>query len=167
MSKWKGSGLAGLAKMGVQDLAESMAEGEVFQDILGWSDKQMEELLDCLRELNTQSRWEDAIDGANMLILANPYFGPAYTEAGFACQNLNRLEEAASLYAMGGMHTFGDVRPYLYLFACNRALGNRDAAIEALKLAIATAEIPELIDRWGPMIDDLHNTLKIVQGETT
>lgn len=160
----KGIGIDELGSLDLKALFQSMQEGESFQEVLGWSDDRMNELYECLKELNAQQRWDDAIDASTFLLTINPFIGPFYVEAGFAYQNKNCIEEAISLYSLSLLHSVGDPQPLLYLVTCYQTLGDFENAIKSLESAIALIQEGPT-RQWEGLLQDLQETLTILKDQ--
>ena len=139
-------------------LFQNLEKGDSFQDVLGWSDTKMNDLYDCLKELNTRQRWDDAIDAATFLLTVNPFIGAFYVEAGFAYQNKECIEEAIAFYSLGSLHSVFDPEPFLYLVTCYQKLGDSENAIKSLECAISLIQKAPT-DQWGGLLNDLLDTL--------
>ena len=151
-----------LTKLDTTTLFSNLQEGKCFQDVLGWSDTRMNDLYDCLKELNTQQRWDDAIDAATFLLSVNPYIGPFYLEAGFAYQNKQCIEEAISLYSLATLHNVDDPQAFLYLVTCYQTLGDSKNAIKSLESAIFLIQTGPT-QRWAGLLDNLQETLTVLK----
>lgn len=151
-----------LENLNTKAFFQRLQKGECFQDALGWSDELMNELYDCLKELNTLGRWDEAIDASTFLLTVNPFIGSFYVEAGYAYQNKQCLEEAISLYSLGTLHSVEDPQPFLYLVTCYQTLGDPENATKALESAILLIEQGPS-QQWANLLPDLKETLSTLK----
>ncbi|MBA3722858.1 MAG: SycD/LcrH family type III secretion system chaperone [Parachlamydiaceae bacterium] len=121
-------------------LKKELAEGKTAQQIIGFSDKLMDKFYKAAYQLFEHKRYKDAANAFLFLATLNPYVHEYWLALGMASQMSQDYEAAIDAYELAAMCDIKSPVPYLYLAKCLFSIHDRESALQALDLAIETAD---------------------------
>lgn len=128
-------------------LKKELAEGKTAQEIMGFSDITMAKFYGAAYRLFEHKRYLDAANGFLFLATLNPHNHEYWLGVGMATQMNHDYESAIDAYELAAICNISSPVPYFYLAKCLFAIHDRESALQALDLAIETAdELPEFAD---------------------
>ncbi len=120
-------------------LKKELAEGKIGQEILGFSDGTMTKFYHAAYQLFEHKRYLDAANAFLFLTTLNPHQHEYWLGLGMATQLCHDYEAAIDAYELAALIDMSNPVPYFYLAKCLFAIHDRKSALEALALAIETA----------------------------
>lgn len=124
-------------------LKKELAEGKTAQEIIGFSEEVMAKFYAAAYRLFEHKRFKDAANAFLFLATLNPYNSEYWIGLGMASQLIQEYEAAIDAYELAAMSNIENPVPYFYLAKCLFAIHDRESALQALDLAIETAnDIP-------------------------
>lgn len=127
-----------------KQLKKELAEGKSAQEIMGFSEEVMAKFYASAYHLFESRRYVDAADAFLFLVTLNPYKHDYWLGLGMATQMCQNYEGAIDAYEMASICDIVNPVPYFYLAKCLFAIHDRTSALQALDLAIETADdVPE------------------------
>ena len=128
-------------------LRKELAEGKTAQEIMGFSAETMAKFYQAAYQLFEHKRYTDAANAFLFLATLNPHNHDYWVGLGMATQMCHEYEAAIDAYELAALADFSSPVPYFYLAKCLFAIHDRESALQALDLAIETAdELPEYAD---------------------
>lgn len=121
-------------------LQEYFSEGKTFQELLGFSNDQMEQFYQGAYRIFEQKRWDDAADAFLFLTTLNPYVHTFWLGLGMAEQSKQEYEQALTAYSMAAMTDPESPVPHIHSCECHDMLKDIDKSIEAVEQAIKNSE---------------------------
>lgn len=121
-------------------LKKELAQGKSAQEIMGFSDEVMAKFYAAAYRLFEHKKYVDAADAFLFLVTLNPYRHDYWLGLGMATQMCHDFESAIDAYEMASICDIVNPVPYLYLAKCLFAIHDRSSALQALDLAIETAD---------------------------
>jgi len=136
------------AKLKDRDLLrKELAEGKTAQEIVGLTDSSMAKFYKAAYELFEYKRYKEAAHAFLFLATLNPHIHDYWLGLGMATQMQQDYEAAIDAYELAALCSIANPVPYFYLAKCLFAIHDRDSALQALDLAIETAdELEEYAD---------------------
>jgi type III secretion system low calcium response chaperone LcrH/SycD len=125
-------------------LKKELAEGRTAQEIMGFSDETMSKFYKAAYLLFEHKRYSDAANAFLFLATLNPYNHDYWLGLGMCTQMCHEYEAAIDAYELAALCDISSPVPYFYLAKCLFAIHDRESALQALDLAIETAD--ELAD---------------------
>jgi type III secretion system low calcium response chaperone LcrH/SycD len=120
-------------------LKEELAQGKTAQEIIEFSDEVMAKFYAAAYQLFEHKRYKDASHAFLFLATLNPYNHEYWLGLGMASQLGQDYESAIDAYELAAMCDIASPVPYFYLAKCLFAIHDRESALQALDLAIETA----------------------------
>lgn len=120
-------------------LKKELEEGKTAQEIIGFSDKVMAKFYGAAYYLFEHKRYQDAANAFLFLATLNPYNHDYWLGLGMATQMCHDYEAAIDAYELAAISNIESPIPYFYLAKCLFAIHDRQSALQALDLAIETA----------------------------
>jgi type III secretion system low calcium response chaperone LcrH/SycD len=128
-------------------LKKELAEGKTAQEIMGFSDETMAKFYKAAYLLFEHKRYDDAANAFLFLATLNPHHHEYWLGLGMSTQLLQNYEAAIDAYELAALCDISSPVPYFYLAKCLFAIHDRESALQALNLAIETAnEVEEYTD---------------------
>lgn len=128
-------------------LKQELAEGKTAQEIIGFSHETMAKFYHAAYVLFEHKRYEDAANAFLFLATLNPHNHDYWVGLGMATQLCHDYEAAIDAYELAALSDISNPVPYFYLAKCLFAIHDRESALQALDLAIETAdELPEFAE---------------------
>lgn len=121
-------------------LKKELAEGKTAQEIMGFSDATMAKFYQAAYLLFEHNRHKDAANAFLFLATLNPYNHDYWLGLGMALQLCHDYESAIDAYELAAFNEMTSPVPYFYLAKCLFAIHDRSNALQALDLAIETAD---------------------------
>lgn len=121
-------------------IKKELAEGKTAQEIMGFSDKTMAKFYQASYFLFEHQRYHDAANAFLFLATLNPYHHEYWLGLGMATQLCHDYEAAIDAYELAACCDISSPVPFFYLAKCLFAIHDRDSALQALNLAIETAD---------------------------
>jgi type III secretion system low calcium response chaperone LcrH/SycD len=121
-------------------LKKELAEGKSAQQILGFSDATMGKFYRAAYFLFEHQRYHDSANAFLFLATLNPYNHEYWLGLGMATQLCHDYESAIDAYELAALNNIASPIPYFYLAKCLFAIHDRESAIQALDLAIESAD---------------------------
>lgn len=121
-------------------LKKELAEGKTAQEIMEFSDKTMAKFYRAASLLFEHKRYQDAAHAFLFLATLNPHYHEYWLGLGMATQLCQDYESAIDAYELAALCNISSPVPYFYLAKCLFAIHDRESALEALNLAIETAD---------------------------
>lgn len=129
------------AKLKNQKLLEKeLAEGKTAQEIMEFSDETMAKFYNAAYLLFEHKRYQDAANAFLFLATLNPHRHEYWLGLGMATQLSQDYESAIDAYELAALCDISSPVPYFYLAKCLFAIHDRESALQALNLAIETAD---------------------------
>jgi type III secretion system low calcium response chaperone LcrH/SycD len=130
-----------VTKLKNQDLVkQELEKGNTAQEILGFSDETMAKFYLAAYTLFEHKRYEDASNAFLFLASLNLHNYEYWLGLGMATQMCHQYEAAIDAYELAALCDIASPVPYFYLAKCLFAIHDRESALQALELAIETAE---------------------------
>lgn len=128
-------------------LKKELAEGKSAQEIMGFSHETMAKFYQAAYLLFEHKRYQDAANAFLFLATLNPHNHDYWLGLGMATQLCQDYEAAIDAYELAALSDISSPVPYFYLAKCLFAIHDRESALQALELAIESAdELPEFAD---------------------
>lgn len=140
-------------------LKKELAKGKSAQEILGFSDATMGKFYRAAYTLFEHKRYEDAANAFLFLATLNPHNHEYWLGLGMATQLCRDYESAIDAYELAALTDITSPIPYFYLAKCLFAIHDRESAIQALDLAIETAND---IDEYAELKQQAEEARKIL-----
>lgn len=121
-------------------LKKELAEGKSAQEIMGFSNETMSKFYRAAYQLFEHKRYPDAANAFLFLATLNPYNHDYWLGFGMSMQLCHDYEAAIDAYELAAIADIASPIPYFYLAKCLFAIHDRESALEALDLAIETAD---------------------------
>lgn len=121
-------------------LKKELAEGKTAQEIMGFSDETMAKFYKAAYLLFEHKRYQDAGNAFLFLATLNPHHHEYWLGLGMATQLCQDYEAAIDAYELAALCDIASPIPYFYLAKCLFAIHDRESALQALNLAIETAD---------------------------
>lgn len=129
------------AKLKNKKLLETeLAEGKTAQEIMEFSDQTMAKFYRAAYVLFEHKRYQDAANAFLFLATLNPHNHEYWLGLGMATQLSQDYEAAIDAYELAALYNIASPVPYFYLAKCLFAIHDRESALQALNLAIETAD---------------------------
>jgi type III secretion system low calcium response chaperone LcrH/SycD len=133
-----------VAKLKNQDkVIQELEEGKTAQEILEFSQETMAKFYRAAYMLFENKRYEDASNAFLFLASLNLNNYEYWLGLGMATQMCHQYEEAIDAYELAALCDITSPVPYFYLAKCLFAIHDRESALQAIELAIETAEDQE------------------------
>lgn len=125
-------------------LEKEFSAGKSAQEILEFSEETMAKFYKAAYTLFEHKRYSDAANAFLFLATLNPHNHEYWLGLGMATQLDHDYEAAIDAYELAALCDISSPIPYFYLAKCLFAIHDRESALQALNLAIETAdEIPQ------------------------
>lgn len=121
-------------------LKKELAEGKTAQEILEISNETMAKFYGAAYRLFEHKRYEEAGNAFLFLATLNPHYQDYWLGLGMATQMCHDYEAAIDAYELAAIANIASPVPYFYLAKCLFAIHDRESALQALDLAIETAD---------------------------
>jgi type III secretion system low calcium response chaperone LcrH/SycD len=121
-------------------LKKELAKGKTAQEILGFSNEAMAKFYQAAYFLFEHKRYEDAANAFLFLATLNPHNHDFWLGLGMSMQLCHEYETAIDAYELAALSDISSPVPYFYLAKCLFAIHDRESALQALDLAIETAD---------------------------
>lgn len=121
-------------------LKKELAEGKSAQEIMGFSDESMSKFYHAAYVLFEHKRYQEAADAFLFLATLNLHHHEYWLGLGMATQLCQNYEAAIDAYELAALSDISSPVPYFYLAKCLFAIHDRESALQALDLAIETAD---------------------------
>lgn len=121
-------------------LKKELAEGKSAQEIMGFSDATMSKFYQAAYTLFEHKRYHEAADAFLFLATLNLHHHEYWLGLGMATQMCQNYEAAIDAYELAALCDITSPVPYFYLAKCLFAIHDRESALQALDLAIETAD---------------------------
>ena len=121
-------------------LEKELAQGKTAQEIIGFSDQTMAKFYRAAYQLFEHKRYSDAAHAFLFLATLNPHHHEYWLGLGMATQLNHDYESAIDAYELAAYCDISSPVPYFYLAKCLFAIHDRESALQALNLAIETAD---------------------------
>lgn len=121
-------------------LQKELAEGKTAQEIMEFSDETMAKFYRAAYLLFEHKRYQDAANAFLFLATLNPHQHEYWLGLGMATQLSQDYEAAIDAYELAALYNIESPVPYFYLAKCLFAIHDRESALQALNLAIETAD---------------------------
>lgn len=122
-----------------QLLKTELAEGKTAQEILEFSQETMAKFYHAAYLLFEHQRYQDAANAFFFLATLNPNQHDYWLGLGMSTQMCHDYEAAIDAYELAALCDISSPVPYFYLAKCLFAIHDRESALQALDLAIETA----------------------------
>lgn len=127
-----------------KELKIEISEGKSPQEIMGFSTETMAKFYQAAYLLFENKQYEDSANAFLFLATLNPHNPEYWVGLGMATQLNHDYESAIDAYEVAALSDITSPIPYFYLAKCLFAIHDRESALQALDLAIETAdELPE------------------------
>lgn len=120
-------------------LKKELAEGKTAQEVMGFSDETMAKFYRAAYVLFEHKRYQDSANAFLFLATLNPHHHEYWLGLGMATQLCQDYESAIDAYELAALCDISSPIPYFYLAKCLFAIHDRESALQALDLAIETA----------------------------
>jgi type III secretion system low calcium response chaperone LcrH/SycD len=120
-------------------LKEEFAAGKTAQEIMEFSNETMSKFYQAAYLLFEHKRYTDAANAFLFLATLNPHNHDYWLGLGMATQMSQEYEAAIDAYELAAICDISSPVPYFYLAKCLFAIHDRESALQALDLAIETA----------------------------
>lgn len=121
-------------------LKRELAEGKTAQEIIGFSDETMSKFYKAAYFLFEHQRYSDATHAFLLLATLNPHHHDYWIGLGMSNQLCHNYETAIDAYELAALCDISSPVPYFYLSKCLFAIHDHESALQALDLAIETAD---------------------------
>lgn len=121
-------------------LKKELAEGKTAQEIMGFSNETMSKFYQAAYYLFENKRYQDAANAFLFLATLNPHTHDYWLGLGMSTQLCRDYESAIDAYELAALCDISSPVPYFYLAKCLFAIHDRESALQALDLAIETAD---------------------------
>jgi type III secretion system low calcium response chaperone LcrH/SycD len=121
-------------------LEEELAAGQTAQDILEFSNETMSKFYQAAYLIFEHKRYHDAANAFLFLATLNPHNHDYWLGLGMSTQMCQNYEAAIDAYELAALCDISSPVPYFYLAKCLFAIHDRESALQALDLAIETAD---------------------------
>lgn len=131
-------------------LKKELADGKTAQEIMGFSNETMAKFYKAAYFLFEHKRYTDAANAFLFLATLNPHHHDYWLGLGMSTQMSHEYEAAIDAYELAALCDISSPVPYFYLAKCLFAIHDHKSALQALDLAIETAdEIDEYAElKW-------------------
>lgn len=140
LSEFKLSKKAKIKLKNKKQLKKELAQGKSAQEIMGFSEEVMNKFYLAAYRLFESKKYVDAGNAFLFLVTLNPYRHDYWLGLGMATQMCHDFEAAIDAYEMASICDIVNPVPYLYLAKCLFAIHDRTSALQALDLAIESAD---------------------------
>ena len=124
-------------------IKQQREEGVTFQEILGYTNDQMETYYQIAKGQFDRQDFKEAKDSFTFLSTLNPYTSSYWVGLGMCEQLLESPKVALVAYAMATLSGNSDPLPYYHSATCYLAVDDKESAISSLKMAIKYADSSE------------------------
>lgn len=121
-------------------LKKELAAGKTAQEIMGFSNETMAKFYQAAYLLFEHKRYTDAANAFLFLATLNPHHHDYWLGLGMSTQLCQEYEAAIDAYELAALCDISSPVPYFYLAKCLFAIHDRESALQALDLAIETAD---------------------------
>jgi type III secretion system low calcium response chaperone LcrH/SycD len=121
-------------------LQKEIEAGKTAQEIIGFSDQTMAKFYKAAYRLFEHKRYQDAAKAFLFLATLNPHNHEYWLGLGMTTQLCQNYEAAIDAYELAAIANISSPVPYFYLAKCLFAIHDRESALQALDLAIETAD---------------------------
>jgi len=121
-------------------LERELAAGKTAQEIMEFSDETMAKFYQAAYIIFEHKRYQDAANAFLFLATLNPRHHEYWLGLGMATQLCQDYESAIDAYELAALCDISSPVPYFYLAKCLFAIHDRESALQALNLAIETAD---------------------------
>lgn len=121
-------------------LMKELAEGKTAQEIIGFSEETMSKFYRAAYQLFEHKLYSQAADAFFFLATLNPLCHDYWLGLGMSTQLKTDYEAAIDAYEIAAICDISSPVPYFYLAKCLFAIHDRESSLEALNLAIETAD---------------------------
>jgi type III secretion system low calcium response chaperone LcrH/SycD len=121
-------------------LKKELAKGKTAQEIIGFSNETMAKFYKAAYLLFENKRYQDAANAFLFLATLNPHNHDYWLALGMSTQLGHDYEAAIDAYELAALCDISSPVPYFYLAKCLFAIHDRESALQALDLAIETAD---------------------------
>lgn len=133
----------------VKHIAHGFLRGEIsLAELAALKAKEIEIIFMLGHYLYNYGKYEEALSIFGTLTLYKPFVSRYWRAAGAANQALKRFDEAATAYDMALATNLGDVISYTYRGETRLALGNIEAGLEDLRMAVEAGENDPYYAQW-------------------
>ncbi len=151
----------------IAEFAEAFSSGYTLGDIYDYSERDYEAVYALGHGFYRQARYLDALKAFTFLTMHQP-IEPRFFRAQASClQMLEQYEQAISFYSTASVLDLTDPRPYFHTAECLIALGHKEAATDALQLAIKhciSVDKKPLKDQASALLELLNNPRTASEG---
>lgn len=123
-----------------KQLQQELAEGKTAQEIMGFSNSTMAKFYQAAYRIFEHKRYPDAANAFLFLATLNPHNHDYWLGLGMALQLCHDYEAAIDAYELAAICDSESPVPFFYLAKCLFAIHDRESALQALDLAIETAD---------------------------
>lgn len=120
-------------------LKKELEEGKTAQEVLEFSNETMAKFYHAAYLLFEHKRYHDAAHAFLFLATLNPHQHDYWLGLGMSTQLCHDYEAAIDAYELAALCDISSPVPYFYLAKCLFAIHDRESALQALDLAIETA----------------------------
>lgn len=121
-------------------LKKELESGKTAQEIIGFSHLTMAKFYRAAYYLFEHKRYKDAANAFLFLATLNPHNHEYWLGLGMAIQMCHDYEAAIDAYELAALNEVSSPVPYFYLAKCLFAIHDRENALQALNLAIESAD---------------------------
>ena len=121
-------------------LKKNLFAGQTAQEIMEFSDETMAKFYQAAYVLFQNKHYEDAANAFLFLATLNPHNHEYWLGLGMATQMCHDYEAAIDSYELSALCNLSSPVPYFYLAKCLFAIHDRESALQALTLAVETAD---------------------------
>lgn len=121
-------------------LKKELASGKSAQEILEFSDETMAKFYRAAYLLFEHQRYRDAANAFLFLATLNPQHHEYWLGLGMALQMCQDFEAAIDAYELAALCDVTSPVPFFYLAKCLFAIHDRESSLQALSIAIETAD---------------------------
>lgn len=121
-------------------LEKELAAGKTAQEIMGFSHETMSKFYQAAYLIFEHKRYHDAANAFLFLATLNPHNHDYWLGLGMSTQMCQEYESAIDAYELAALCDISSPVPYFYLAKCLFAIHDRESALQALNLAIETAD---------------------------
>ena len=148
----------------VEFIANKFLRGEVnVADLIGLDDQEFETIFLMGHYLYNYGKYEAALNVFSVLTLYKPFVSRFWRAAGAANQALKKYVEAVAAYDMALTTNTSDVISYTYRGESKLSLGQAEAGVEDLKMAVEVGKNQPFYKQW---VDRSRTLLNVRQTST-
>jgi type III secretion system low calcium response chaperone LcrH/SycD len=129
-------------------LNQLIQEGKTFQEIVGYSDLVMDKFYVKARSLFEQQRYDEAAEAFVFLATLNPYTYSYWLGLGMSEQLCDQQASALAAYGMAILTDPTQPNSHYHSASCHKTMGNKEAALASLELALTCCEGKPEYDNW-------------------